>query len=1823
MKDPIKIIHKFKNLNRKVQYIVYIYLGSLVPENILEILEFIKSKDLYVTLNTITKKDYNELEKYYGIYWYRYFYISYHINNQIINIESTKNKKESLINKYGNEWYINHIKNVEKQKVPYSYASSYYNYLLANNKIKNLNVKKKELDFRTYENNNDNLLGGADDDDDDKEIEIIDETILDEQIEEDININELEKLYALTENNKTVKETAKLISEAINDKKWEKKMNENDNKYDNSNDNILYDTNLENVYNKYYILNQYIYKDDTIKTIKNKISISLPLSDKYGENIYLLPETQYLWTEYIFNNKYDYVMIGHKWIKRTELLNIDIKPNDNLKIYEKLQYNLSYLKNSFGYKIKRENDETNILRYYNDFITMNEIFLLDIYNELGLNYNASLEHKQNLYDVYVNIYFPLISYDRLERIIELLNKVNIKELEYIEVQHAQIKNDAKLENEIELTVEETKLKINKYDNLFSNNYIILSIINLNIQNKDNMTGYINNPYKFNLYRIFDNFEVNEKYPFIQYQISDGQVVYKIYTKQEKLINQENYLKWFENTPYGISFKLKINDDKFLSINLFDTGRIEYKVTWKEDDEATIENIKETFKDIKSLINKINNENKKIKIIEPTDEKFVYVFINTIFKFSIPDKFKINHNDLSDFSRYFFPYISVVIEPRKRLSKKGEENVSSKYGTYLRYKRINKYDNRNKIHLRILYFLRNYDITDKELVNEIAKQFNITNNVVVQELELVKEKYSKIISRTSKKIKKLDKLPKSKPPGIGIDIQGREKEKYKVRITGAKDKEQLEEIISFIKVLIYLYVETYLYKKSSYQKLKDILLKLTNIAKRRNKVIDIVDYDDTAKNIKLLTALDKDRLAFRPEKGQNQWSRSCQNSGNKIRQPEIIADNQTDLLIKNGYKLNNKTGYYEKAVEIKIKGKMHQTVLRAAKLPTKDNAYNYYTCNPANNNEYMYIGFLARGNNPNDLCMPCCFKKNQMETVNKEKKKYFLKCLGNNNNLTELQDVSTNILTDKLYILQETNKIQDGRFIYLPKYLDIFFNKLWNNTNKIKNHYLYESNTGYYFKYTIKHEYFYFLSVIAHIYEISIETIINKIIKFLENDSTNNYYTYLNNGDIATTFKTKEEYINYIKNTNYLEYEIIGELISIPNMISSKGIIFFIINKETYTKQSVLEKDKIKTKYYLDCLNMENYYQLNYDYDIIILIKDEKYYFPIYKVVKTSKDKKIKLEKYYSINDNNFKNVINELLKYHNNSCQNQIINKINLNLNLVAKNIIYKLLNTSYKIEKQYIDERNKCKYLELSNKLIIPTKPSGINYLYPIDLTYNIINKLDYKTTLKLLNELENILNLDYKPKAIYYDQKNQNKINIVSILLENNLIILIQNEFVSEEEIKTLALGIIFQPLEEAVNLEIINYKSGLDYDKKTQEINEYNYYNESYNLYRLELSLYLNDNSEIKDKIIKIVRNKELLKDNKKKKLRLILYDIIDSKISEEYKLLIKSEDKINNKNKLGEIVNEIPNLKDYLINNIRDYCKVNINKTKCEINKHCIWSNNNCKFQIYKNYIIDFVNKIIEEMILDDVKFKEIIQELEYFVSDIVNYSQYSIKENQKIIKTSNFNLNKLMSELFGKDKIPIIGKRLLGKRKSVNIENEFIELIQQGNMYIQEVIPNKDSIIRAYVNSYYWINNPLYDIESRNLKYISELQSNITYIFKANIIDFITNNLIKTNKNNKIYNFLKKRFKNANNYFESTLHKFRKNLFNTTCIIELYVLSHIIKIPIIVYDNYLNIKYIFFEGVVPINDETTKNYLSKEKVIYIKLDYDNTNIPKKIYSIYKI
>lgn len=1823
MNVPIKVIHKFKNSNRRIQYIQYIFIGSNTTESILLILDSIKNKTFYETFDFLSKNKLEQLSTYYGDKWYTYFFNRYHLSEQFNGILKNNNKKQMFETKLGKEWVGYHFGSPLLRRTMYSFASTYYDYLIARNKIKSA-VRKVDMDFRTYaleihggaelekenEKDKENIDGDIDAELN-KEIEDVMPTVEDfeDEVAEDFNLDELTKLYSTNdiENDKNIQETTRLISEATHDRTFIKQVNKTEIEFNSKLDDIAYDAKLEDVYTKVYIKDQYIFMDDSIRTLRTKIAVSIPLSDKFGEDFKLLPEYMYFWTEYNYNNVLDRVMLGQKWIRRNEMVQIDIKPNDNLHVYENLRNNLSYLKDSFGIKLKREDDEYNILRDYEQFITNNEIYMIDIVNELGLNYDSEAEKKKNIYEVYVNIYYPFISFERFETIVDMLNNKNDKEINLNVSSYGMIRNDTMLEKQIYSIVEETKMNIDKFNTYFRQNYIIQSIIHVNLNNPKNLTGTVSQE-KYNLYKIFDNFIVSEEYPFIQYQTPDSQLTYKFYTMTKKIDDVEILSKWFENAPYGISFKIKMKEikDKYISINLNDVGRLEYKMTWKEEDEATIDTVKQSYQYVNNLLLKINNENKKIKFILPEDENYKYAFINTIQKFALPEKFKINHNDLSDFCRYFYTYIALVIEPRKRLSLTSNDSakIFSKYGTYLRYKRISNYENKTKMHMRMLYFLRNFEISDKELIDEIAKQFNITQESSAEELDIVRKKYGKVLGKMKKTLLKLKSIPKPKPPGIGIDIQGRTVDNYKIRITGAKSRLQLDEIISFMKILLYLYVEIYITKNPKYLKMKDTLSKLTKIAKRRHKVNDMVDYNSGVSIVKQVTLLDKKRLGFKPEEGQNQWTRSCQNSGDdKKRRPLIVSNNDIKDLLKRGYKLNPKNNTYEKKAVIVEKGVKRETTVRAIKLPGEDGTFNYYTCDPSDNNEHCYIGFLTKSNNPNDLCMPCCFKKDQSESVNTKKRNYYLKCLGQTS-VKSSADKPIETVGDKVYILQDTNKIQDGRFIYLPKYLNQLFNTIWKNSYVIKNHYLTESSSGYYFKYTVKDNNFHFLAAIANTYNLTIDDIKNKAVKYIENDTHDRVFTYLNNGDIKSMFKDRDSFIKYISNSNYLEYDIMGELLGLPNVISPKGIFYFIFNKKIKIIKKSLEKDTMVENYYLQCLNYENYYQIENDMDFVILIKDGKYYFPIYNVKKHRDDKKITLTKQYNITSDSM--IINELKQYYSMSCIESFIFKINKNYNITAKNIY----NLYPQIKKQIIDMRNKVRYLLLDTGLLLPVKPSGTIINIPIQH----INTLK-QSDLSNLNDMIKMFKkfnqqfpmLSYLPKVINYNAMKDNEYHVISLLLMNNMIVPTKADNLSPNSFKKYGLGYEFQSIEEVIDNVII--ENEVPYDTRSISVKNKLFRNETYNLFRLEMSVYLANNTATRASIINIVRgtsDKKL----KRKELTRILLDIIENKS--------KGQGFI-------EYVKELPKLNDYYIPNVREYCGVNRNADKCNANLHCTFIQNKCMFIMYKNDTMVNIAKIVEEFIMDGIKFKEIIQEDAYYVSDIVDYTQFSDRPNQKIIKTSNFNIKKIMTELFGKESIPQLGRRRIGKHDII-ITQDIPEVIELGKQLIQEIVPNKNSVVRAYINSYYWLHNTLYDKESRNLGYESDIQEHLANLFKANLIDYIANNFYNEELKKDIGKYIElNKDMLTKNIFTSAINRFRKNNYNTDGILELIVLSYMFPYPIVVYNNYNAVSNIFSSGPVSVNEKTIARYThesEQSKTIFIKFDFEGSNkIPQRVYSIY--
>jgi len=2030
MDQPIKIIHKYKNIHKKIQYNVLIFVGDLISEQTNKILKKIKDKNLYDTLTELNERDIEILNKEYGSKWYKYFFINKHINFTFDKIiKPNEQKKQEIIKKYGKEWYED---NVEKftfaSKTIYSYQTLFkYD---KESKLKNIKAKSviKDVDNLSYKTTlsspqitvpestnivggspqitvpestnivsgspqitvpeSTNIVGGSPNENlvkinfadilRNKSFEpslnnitnsninnVNESTTSQNNIESDeINLESLEKMsepqnqnlnekqdtidvnvvdeYNIDEIEKISKEDVTYDKDVDNVNKSlqqiidKTEIEEKETTYgqivpwNDIKDNYTYDEDLYNVYTKTYIYNQYICHDDTIKIIKNKICCGYGKSKLFESfSPYFIPSRIYLWSEYLYydvNNilKSDKLMLGQKWIRRNELLDIDVEPNENIRAYETLKGNLKSLQENikkYASRITYENDEHVILSDYFDFITNNEIFMLDIYNDLGIGYQISNESIKNLYDVYIKIYYFGLSQEDLNNIIDYLNiknKTESKSTEGLKINivYKNIQNDLLAENEILKTIEDLKKTPYLYNKIFKENFITQSVIHINIKHQN-----LKNSQKIELYRIFDNFIPTEKYPFIQYQTQDGQIVFKHFSLDIETDKENIIPKWFENSPYGISFKINVNqkggsDNKYIAISLNDNGRMDYKTQWKEEDQATIDDVKKSYDEVRALLRKINQENNKLKVEIPVDDKFKFAFINTIQQFELPEKFLISHNDLSDFCRYFYPYIAVVIEPRKRQSKILKKNEKSKYGTYLRYKRISKYENEASLEKRIIYFLRNFEFNERLLSLEISKQFNITEKQSLDKINYVIEKYPNL-KKSRNILKKFENIPKYKPPGIGIDIQGKQRNKYKMRISGARSKTQLDTIIEFMNILIYLYIETYLYKRHDRQLLREKLKTLSNIAKRRNKVEDILESTESVKTVKQITKLDKERLGYKPEKGQNQWTRNCQNSGDtKKRRPAPYTDKNIEQLIKTGYVYNTDSGEYEKKINVKSGSKNKSVTLKAAKIENYDGAGSsiYYTCDPKENGEYMYVGFLTRSANPFGLCMPCCFKKDPAVSKNKEKKDFHMRCL---NKLTG--DIKTKKLVgDRLYILQDTNKIQDGRFGYLPEYLDMYLNTMLNKDKTIKNSYLTASNNGWFFKYGSKQDDDIFLTAIGNALDLSVQQIKDKITESLiKNKNAESIFASLNNGDIKTQFGTISSYIRFLHTNFEIEYNTVCDILSIPSVIHDYGVNVIIFDKKSqFIKET--EKKTMNDDYNIVCTNTENlHYFLNTNKINIIIMREDNNYYPIYQIRKIENSKNIDIDKYFKF-DTIENNVINHIYQFIKVNYSQSGIESLKID---DAKTTYMKLEKYDFKNQiptKQIIDRRNKCKYFVVQNKYLIPVKPSGSLFWLPIEYDYlPYVNDINSTADFVYNLYIKSNKDISVKPCGIYYSDKINNNYTINALVIDHNInipvrqIILQYNDIINfAKKYKIKEFLTESKSIYDVIDQTLIKYDSiTTPIDIRGLEVNKEKYYQESYELFRLELAYYLKDQSKLREKIIKLISNEKYDKSDKSKEIKKILFKLISKKLFDLYietessvdnyaddhvietsidekiiddtseylddsdlipinivesissekqpnqtggkkqknkpvvipvnKSENKSENKqivtdpdidnlqmfVNQNRRLVHINNQEPDLSNYVIKNNREICPTNT-KNMCNKNPHCQWQSGTCLFRTSTTKIIEFVNKISEELTNNDLKSHELTSRENYFVSDIVNKDYYTTRPNQKIIKSNNNNIKKILSELFGKNNVPIIGRRKMNKiSKNINETNIQNPLETIGDRMYQ-IVHFNNQIYRAYANCYFWLKNTLMDISHRNLGYYSPLQTDLSNYFKSQVIDWIVN---KKNQQVLINDFTSVTNINKNTFITEIKKYLATNseAFKSY-IVEIYILSKINNYAVYLYDNFDNIIGIFDDGIVYLSnyfEKINKNtYASKNPKIQIKYNVSSfsfTNTPSAISSIY--
>lgn len=1940
--DPIKVIYKYKNNSKIPQYQVYLFLGSILPKTIKAIIEKIADLNLMDTIKELTTTELKMLNEYYGSNWVTLFFNSHYLKAQRDAIVNNAQKKKELASKMGEQWVTDFLGQIVQKKLSFGFATNYHN----KNMMRKTDERKEGdvVDFRTKTGVISSIInqtGGSeglmdllddgeadpvtnettDSSDEAKKTETEESNTGSVESENEMNVEDLENMYQETvEDKKEIKTTQSLLEKVLGESMYKKKAKTLI-EFDSSKDNIPYEETLDKIYKKKLVFGDYLYKDDTIMTIKQKICQTIENNKKFigktDHHSVTSPSRMYLYSEYQYYeekiNKYivDKVMIGHKWIRMNELLMIDIEPNPNLKIYEELRGNLFQLRESmrrYGSKIRYEDDDYNILHDYEDYMTNNEIYMIDIYNELGVNFNSSIEGTKNMFDIYVRIYFPKIRSDEFRQIIDYLQidtkdeKLRTNEIFHMSNTLDQIRNTLLAEQEIMNNVEQIRADSDKYAKYFKDNYITQSVIHVLIGRNGLPIGDSN---RLDLYRIFNNFLLDHKYPFVQWQTSDGQINFKYDERMVERGDKELLSKWFENAPYGISFKVRVEqgkgtgeDDRFIGISLTESGRIEYKTQWKETDMATIDDVKHSFIYVKELITKLNKEQPNLKIDMPVDDDFKFAFVNSIQAFSFPEKYIINHNDLSDFSRYFYPYVALVIDPRKRESGKStnSDDEMSKFGTYLRYKRISNFENQTRIEMRILFLLRNFDITDKDLVNQIAKQFNITDQVAFQEVSKVKAKYPNI-RKARKNLKKVEEIPRYKPPGIDLNIQGKSIDKYKIRVTGARSKSQLFRILSFVHVLLYLYVDTYLVKNPARKELLDKLKGLTNIAKRKRKVEEIVIPDENEITVKKITALDKGRLGFKPKKGENQWTRSCQNSGDTKRRRPFITTDQTEIE-KLGYVYDASTKLWVK--KTKYRGK--EVKLLAVPLEGSNQTPVFYTCNPENNGEYMHIGFLSKSSNPNDKPMPCCFKKNHFESDNKEKQKFFLMSIGALNASTdETTDAETNTsitnnkIDEKLYVLGDTNKLQENKYAFLSKHMDILFNKILGQSVKISNHYLTQTD-GYFFRYGIVQDRDAIFNAFGACLGMTGTQVLRKVREVLSKDTQQIIFTRLNNGDIRTQFKTIDNYMHYLETNDMIDINLVYELLSLPGVLSIDGINMYLFVKKTTIVKTDLNHTVSQDVYVVHCMNPENQYELEDDKRMtIMMVEEDNHYYPIFKLVRRTNTESINVFRtfYYQ---NSANNIVKHVYDFYKEACDQNIVNQIirhgvtakNAYMTLVA--FIKKTNKLEYTPKYQLIDPRNKCRFIICQNGCWIPVAPSGS--LYNLKLLYHT----DVKSWSGLMTDLNKQLELwkvfsDYKMKGVYYNTKKGDNYEVNALVIEHNNVeysIPIQVTEMNDQTLNKLKLDVENRSLNELIDVEITKGSNNKVADDRSLEIARDTYIDESYELFRMELANYLKKDTKLTEKIKKVLNEKGINKTERQTNVKKQLYKISDRAL---YSLLLSVIDKMHYPNKeemsespqppqndsvndsttdrmgapdvtestmnedianiadseasgdttygnlqseevdttdiyqeggrLSKLMHKVqrlnetntpPNTKEGVINttnnilpkefiysndkprvitsykrsNDRDVCEVNTTKDTCNASPHCYFYLGTCKLSLKKEMVIYFINKVANELVNDPLRSRELLNEQGYQISDIVSYGHFKSRPNQKIVSSQNTNINNILSQLFGQENIPRIGKRRYRYSDVDQRDNLDHPLETVGNTKLQLIDTSNRIIFRAICNALYWLSNPSNDVENKNLGYTSMIQIKLSSLLKSEMIKWM---MAEENESslNAIMDYLK--IKKDTTYRQNHLRKHLVKLniekgITSNYILELAVLSILLGLPILVLNEQMELIYVYDNGI---------------------------------------
>ena len=1385
---------------------------------------------------------------------------------------------------------------------------------------------------------------------------------------------------------------------------------------------------------KVKFINNFIYYDDLIINIKQKIFNYIN-----DNNVYLLESNQELWVEL----KEVKGRFGCDLTNKTSYLSLVYNIDDyNPSINNDIVINKNENKEQIIYKNKNKNilfDIVDIFNIKNFTIHMNNVE----FDKLYLKKEKIPLNDKIIYNYFYKYYPKADIINKNNSIQNKFTKLN-KKFEFEEYIFNLIsKNDKKILNNFYITNFKirsnfcSEKNFNENDYIKKTNYLDLSKI-FNLLSVSEDVPFIK--FKKNIEWVSPMIKLNKS-------IVDKNIIDK--DKLENWIKKGNrglvIKKRINNAKVNNKINKKNNNknnknnNNYVSINIYNTSSIEVSMSFTENDNIDLNDIDNILIEIKSLFDIINktiitNENKyltspslkKYNNIFVTGDKTKIIYMNYIIPINI-DK-EINMNNLYSISNTFSLHLVKSLNTNKQYKYKYKRK-SNFHNMHDIFKKIDEYKDQGNTDSEIrksiqdvyslsldeinqLFMLYSRLIEGSEDIKESGIDILIPNNrskikisgcTNLIEINKIFELYNTIfnILLNYSKFYKDNEFKKyfNKNLGNNMDLFFNTEEDINYNLNKLNNLNNLNINIDL----------------SKFDNIDTLEQYMNDDYENNNEVIDDSNIDPvlrlrcetTGKDIISETCNDLcEDIYFRNRRLQtydtklfrfkgSTYSKRCQ----KPVQPLLLRENpdENPNIKKNAYTYAIKYGsdpehqnyyicprvycphceipinYEEVKDTITIGRRGKSQVCHTAKCPKcKKDVFVESGSEYEKTDRGLYPGFIKE-KNPDGLCLPCC-KKKDIRNPKYSDYKIMKECLGENINNNNNNNV------DSFKYILDSNKIplQKNKIGAIP----ILLQKLLKNKYK---HGHIEVGNKYFVRMGINlNQNQSFLEAVLKVYQDDKNTTINlpQFKKLIVSKIINNekLFRSLNNGNIYLIFHDKtskktplENYIDYILSNDIIIENYLIDLLSRPNILFENGINIFVMTS------SII-------KCFSGC-NYDNLYDLNRE--SIFLFNYNQYYEPVY-LLKYNKRNDIKRIIKFNLTFSEptiIYNLINKYCKEYNMIDWNQLLEdngkayNIKYNIFKVKEptknnfiNQINVINNKDYQIKCQFLDDYNKIVGFILNNDLFYPIKPTNIDLKY--DLCNTNIKFLSYKDTIRHYNYLEKNTKLPCKIVGKIFDSY-KNLINI--LVLETGRYINILDTKVMNDSIPILNI-VYYSDADNYIlnSIKVIN---------KDLEVNKYNYDNELYNRFQLELSKYIINNKDEKKKLKNIVNsrsNKEQLNE-----MVSLLNKITKTLISQKRILNID----INN----------------YKIDNIRTPCYLYNNKYKkdnvkdmCLKDHHCSYIDNVCKLYIpkdgyYKNDLLNYlIKKLSYDLIYNQIIYKSFIKDE---IRTIINDELYFPKENE--------------------------------------------------------------------------------------------------------------------------------------------------------------------------------------------------------------------------------